>query len=75
MALLLAGLGLWAVGAGRSAPAGGRSGAAPTGRRALVVEVARLDEAFAALEAPTSEERGAYEARRRDLLRRLASLG
>jgi hypothetical protein len=41
-----------------------------------VLEVARLDEAFASRRAAaTPEERGAYEARRRDLMRRLASLG
>ncbi len=44
-------------------------------RRALILEVARLDEDWARHLDPTPEERGAYEARRRELLRRIASLG
>jgi hypothetical protein len=45
----------------------------PTGdaRRGLILEIARLDEAFEASPDPSAEERGAYEARRAELLRRL----
>lgn len=42
-------------------------------RRSLLVEVAAMDEAFEANPSPTPEERGAYEARRRALLRQLRS--
>jgi hypothetical protein len=73
LALLLAAVGVWAVPA-----SGGRLQAAQRpgrDRRSLVLEVARLDEAFHSRADPTPEERGAYEARRRDLLRRLGALG
>ncbi len=43
-------------------------------RRSLLVEVAALDEAFEANPCPTPEQRGAYEARRRVLLRQLRSM-
>lgn len=80
LAIVLAGLGVWAVRRGSAAPgAHARRGAppraaAPTGRRALIMEIALLDEEFAARPDATPEERGAYEARRRALLRRLSQL-
>ncbi|MHB1193745.1 MAG: hypothetical protein ACYC6F_11945 [Longimicrobiales bacterium] len=76
LALLLAGVGLWATRSAPAVPAPGAPRPAARDRRALVLEVARLDEAFASRRAAaTPEERGAYEARRRELMRRLASLG
>jgi len=76
LALLLAGVGLWATRSASVVPARGASQAAAQNRRALILEVARLDEAFASRgAAATPEERGAYEARRRELLRRLGALG
>jgi hypothetical protein len=47
------------------------AGAGVGGRQALLLEVARLDEAFAAEAAPSDEARASYEARRADLMRRL----
>lgn len=43
-------------------------------RQELVLEIARLDEAFEAKEDPTPEDEARYRARRRRLLERLASL-
>ncbi len=76
LALVLTGAGLWATRPGAEARAP-RSGRRPgLDRRALVLEVARLDEDFATRRAAaTAEERGAYEARRRELLRRIAAMG
>ena len=54
-----------------SAPDAGTE--APT-RRELILEVARLDEAFEAREDPSPEEEARYRARRDRLLERLASL-
>ena len=76
--LALAGVALWvtrgmrtlaAAGGAAAGPSGDERGAA--GRQALLLEVARLDEAFEARDAPTPEERAAYEARRAELLRQL----
>jgi len=68
LALVLGSAGVWIV----QRPGLERSTSRPPrNRRALLVEVAMLDEAFEALLAPTPEERGAYEARRRALLRQL----
>jgi hypothetical protein len=76
LALLLTGVGLWAARPGWSPSAPGARRPTEPDRRALVLEVARLDEDFASRKATaTPEERGAYEARRRELLRRLAALG
>lgn len=74
LALLLAGIAAWAL-RERPTPPSPRTSPPPTSRSALILEVARLDEAFAALSNPTPEERGAYEARRKELLRRLTVLG
>ena len=75
LAAVLAAVGLWAVRTGIPGTAG-RAGAADSqDRRSLVLEIARLDEAFASGASPTAEEREAYEARRRDLIRRLGALG
>ena len=75
LAFLLAGVGLWAVGSGAARHASGAPGPAAPDRSGLILEVARLDEAFGARKASaTPEERGAYEARRRELLRRLGAL-
>ncbi|MDP2959391.1 MAG: hypothetical protein Q8N53_23430 [Longimicrobiales bacterium] len=73
LALILAAVGVWAV----PASGGLRHTTSRQGwdRSALVLEVARLDEAFQSRADATPEERGAYEARRRDLLRRLAARG
>lgn len=75
LALVLAGVAAWTLQARfgplpRRVPSG-----PPPDRRALILEVAQLDEAFSALADPTPEERGAYEARRGELLRRLTHLG
>lgn len=73
LGLTLGAVGVWAVQPGRLAPARAQP-AGPDARRALILQVARLDEAFAAKPGPTAEERGAYEARRADLLRRIQHL-
>lgn len=44
------------------------------GRQQLVLEIARLDESFQANPSPSAEERGAYESRRRELMRRLRAV-
>jgi hypothetical protein len=72
LGVLLGSVAVWAV--QKRVPARAPN---PTGgdlRRALVLEVARLDEAFEATPAPSAEERGAYEAHRAELLRRLRQL-
>jgi hypothetical protein len=74
LALVLTAVGVWSV-----QPAAGRAAGVSRppfrDRRALILEVARLDEELSRHPDPTPEERGAYEARRRELLRRIASLG
>jgi hypothetical protein len=70
LGLVLAAVGLWAVQGGRGAP-GGASVGRPLSRRALLVQIALLDEEFEARSPPSPEERGAYAARRGELLRRL----
>jgi len=56
--------------------AGGASaGQGAGGRQALLLEIARLDEAFEAEGAPTDVERRAYRRRRAELLRRVRSGG
>ncbi len=72
LALTLAVAGLWAVGSTSVRPVAPDTGA---DRRSLVYEIAGLDEDFASLAAPSPEERGAYEARRAELLRRLRAMG
>ena len=57
-------------GAGPFAGGAGR-GSAAADRQALLMEVARLDEAFEARPDPTDDERAAYERRRAELLRKL----
>ncbi len=74
LAVILAGVGLWAFGKGNAGAVSQPSRAADT-RRALLVEVAALDDAFEARVSPSPEERKGYEVRRRDLLRRLRALG
>jgi hypothetical protein len=70
LALVLGSAGVWIV----QRPALERPTPLPRrSRRALLVEVAQLDEAFEATPSPTPEERGAYEVRRRGLLRQLHS--
>lgn len=59
--------GLATAGAARPGGPGDRA----AGRQALLLEVARLDEAFEADPAPSDAERAAYEAGRAELLRRL----
>ncbi|MEX2467183.1 MAG: hypothetical protein WD995_09745 [Gemmatimonadota bacterium] len=51
----------------------GEGPTAAQSRQALLVEVARLDEAFESNSTPSDQERAAYEARRDELLRRLRS--
>lgn len=59
-------------GAGSGAVAGGaRGGTAVADRQALLMEIARLDEAFEADPDPTDDERAAYERRRAELLGKL----
>jgi hypothetical protein len=70
LALVLTGFGVAAV--SRTAPRPAPT--APVGgdsRRSLLLEVARMDEAFEALGDPSEAERTAYRRRRRELLRRL----
>ena len=83
VALALAGIALW-VTRGMRTPVGvgGPSGpltgtgnrpgdSAAAGRQAILLEVARLDEAFEAEADPSPEQRAEYEARRAELLSHL----
>ncbi|HSG08466.1 MAG TPA: hypothetical protein VLA36_08915 [Longimicrobiales bacterium] len=72
LALALTAVGVWAVQSGAS---GSPTAPTPLGRGELLREVAKMDEDFAATASPSPEERGLYEARRRDLLRRIRMLG
>ena len=74
LALALTAVGVWAVQSGATR---GPAPAAPKaqGREDLLLEVAKLDEEHAARVSPSAEERGLYEARRRDLLRRIRASG
>jgi hypothetical protein len=73
LGVLLGSVAVWAV-QKRGGPS--RPEPPPTDdlRRTLVLEVARLDEDFEALPDPSAEERGAYEAQRATLLRRIRGL-
>ena len=73
LALALTAVGVWAVQSG--ANRGPAPAPIPQGRVELLQEVAKLDEEFAGLARPSTEEKGLYEARRRDLLRRIRALG
>jgi hypothetical protein len=81
LGLLLAGVALWAVlGRPRAAPAPAGPAAAPAdggdgARRGLLLEIARLDRDFEALEDPGDEERARYRRARRALLDRLSDAG
>ena len=75
VALALTAVALWVTrGMGRPATAGGPSaptaagGGGAAARQAVLLEVARLDEAFEGEADPTPETRAAYEARRAELL-------
>jgi hypothetical protein len=73
----LGAIAVWAYQSRRTAPAeAGTDGPPPSGslRQQLILEIARLDESFEANPSPTAEERGAYESRRRALMRRLRTL-
>jgi hypothetical protein len=77
LGLLLTGVALWAV-LGR--PRAGPAPAAPAEdgdgvRRAVVLEIARLDRDFEALDEPSEEERVRYREARRALLDRLSDAG
>ncbi|MCG6955283.1 MAG: hypothetical protein LJF04_04755 [Gemmatimonadetes bacterium] len=74
LSMILAGAGLWAFRKG-AVPVLPRPARGVDSRHALLVEIAQLDEAFAARGDPSVEERKAYEAGRRELLRRLRLLG
>lgn len=75
LALLLTAVALWAV-LGRSgatpAPIDGEEGGA---RKALIMEIARLDREFESRTEPSAEERARYRRARKALLDRLAGLG
>lgn len=73
LALALSAVGVWAVQSG--ATRGPVPAPPPQGRGELLLEVAKLDEEFSLRASPSAEERGLYEARRRDLLRRIRALG
>jgi hypothetical protein len=73
LALLMTGAGLWAVQRGGEGPATASVGDATT-RQALLVKIARLDEDFESRGSTSPEERGAYAARRLELLRRLRNV-
>lgn len=75
LTLALAAVAGWTLRGGLGRPRATPPPATFGDRAALVLEVARLDEAFHALGDATPEERGAYEARREELLRRLTQLG
>jgi hypothetical protein len=73
LALLMTGAGLWAVQRGSDGPATASAGDV-TSRQALLVRIARLDEDFESHGSTSPEERGAYDARRLELLRRLQNV-
>mgnify|MGYP001814803602 FL=1 len=73
LALLMTGAGLWAVQRGGVEPTSA-SVVDPSPRQALLVKIARLDEDFESRGPASPEERGAYDARRRELLRRLRNV-
>jgi len=72
LGVLLGSVAVWAVQKGR--PQRSPVATGEDARRSLILEVAQLDEAFEATPDHTPEERGAYQARRAELLRRLRSL-
>jgi len=74
LSMILAGVGLWAFRKG-TVPALPRPTRATDTRHALLVEIAQLDDAFLGRHGPSVEERKAYEARRKELLRHLRQLG
>lgn len=74
LALVLTGFGVMAASRG-TAPVPVPVPTTDATRQSLILEVARMDEAFEALPAPTDAEREAYERRRRELIRRLKALG
>ncbi len=78
LALILAGFGLKAVYTGRPKPVGAAPepassvpGPSSEARQAIVWQIARLDEDFAANANPSEEERAAHATRREELLSRL----
>jgi hypothetical protein len=73
LALLMTGAGLWAVQRGAEGPATASVEDATT-RQALLMRIARLDEDFESRGSTSPEERGAYDARRLELLRRLRNV-
>lgn len=75
LSMVLAGVGVWAVRQGSQVPRRAREAPRVAGRQGIILEIARLDEAFEANADPSPEERGAYEARREALLRRLTHNG
>ena len=83
LALLLTGAGLLAIWRGAGGPleatpstsGSARGTGSGADRQALLLEIARLDEAFAAKSAPTRAERRAYERRRSELLTGLRAEG
>lgn len=73
LALILTGFGVAAV--SRSTPASVTVVDTPgDSRRSLLLEIARMDEAFEALGDPSNDDRASYERRRRELFRRLRPL-
>ena len=82
LALVLTAFGLYAAygrgaGAGVARPGAAAAGPAPdvvARRRALLLEVARLDEAFEAQGNPSEAERAQYRRRRAELLSQVRAL-
>ena len=73
LALILTGFGVAAL--SRSTPASVTAVEAPSdSRKSLLLEIARMDEAFEALDDPSNDDRASYERRRRELFRRLRPL-
>jgi len=71
LAVLLAGMGLFALRGSGLSLASGTSVASSSDRHGLLVQVARLDDDFEKQEGPSTAARAAYQRRRAELLRRI----
>jgi hypothetical protein len=71
LAVLLAGMGLFALEGSGLSLASGTSVASASSRHGLLVEVAGLDDDFEKQDDPSAAERAVYQRRRAELLRRI----